>query len=37
MQSALAFLGHMSFTHPLALFPLAVMLPIFEEWPGFPR
>ena len=37
MLSAFAFVRHMSFARALALFPLAVVLHILEEWPGFPR
>ena len=37
MESALAVIGHISFAQALALFPVAVLLHIFEEWPGFPR
>ena len=37
MESAFAVIGHISFRQALALFPVAVVFHIFEEWPGFPR
>ena len=37
MEAAAATLEQMSFRQALILFPLAVALHIFEEWPRFPR
>jgi hypothetical protein len=37
VQSVQAHIATLSFTEALALFPVAVMLHVYEEWPRFPQ